>query len=280
MRKFVLRLAALAGGLVTLGACSDSPTAPAQEQQRALVIASGGAVQDQQVQGCVSDGPCILDPIVVDPGECDPWVSLDWCSGGGECITSFDSTDATVQSCPGTGGGGGGPGGGGTAPSPPGGDPGTDCPTAGTSTCPSEPPPPDTCRTGDQVVDDADVWGEFQNLWNVSIASGTERGGWVVRDGTNSYRLVPFQNAAYGPCGIDVYEVAPPGTVSIVHTHPWPLFKPNPCGYLNTGTPSPADIQALQLTGLTTGYFLDANGIGKYTGTGGEQANRVGRCGY
>ncbi len=146
--------------------------------------------------------------------------------------------------------------------------------------CPSEPPSADTCKTGDAVLDDADVWSEFQNLWVESLVKQTERGGWVVRDGTNSYRLIPFQNAVYGPCGIDVYEPAPAGTVSLVHTHPWPLFQANPCGYINTGTPSLQDQQALQRTGLTTGYFLDANGIGKFTATGGQGATRIGRCGY
>jgi hypothetical protein len=70
------------------------------------------------------------------------------------------------------------------------------------------------------------------------------------------------------------------GTVSLLHTHPWPLFTANPCGYVNTGTPSQEDIQALQMTGLSTGYFLDEHGIGRFTANGGEQAYRIGRCGY
>jgi hypothetical protein len=78
MRKFVL-LAGLAGALLTMGACADAPTSPDQQQRRAPDLAPGAPVQDTQVQGCVTDGLCILEPIVVDP--CDPWEALDWCSG-------------------------------------------------------------------------------------------------------------------------------------------------------------------------------------------------------
>ncbi|HLM66318.1 MAG TPA: hypothetical protein VK358_02270 [Longimicrobium sp.] len=80
----------------------------------------------------MTDGLCILDPVIVNPGECDPWESLDWCSG--DCITSvFQPLDQGVQSCPGDGGGAA-PGGSGTPPPPSG--PGPICPTAETSTCP------------------------------------------------------------------------------------------------------------------------------------------------
>jgi hypothetical protein len=133
--KLVLRLVAVAGVLLTLAACADSPTQ--SDPQRAPDLAPGGPVQDQQAQGCVIDGVCILDPVIVDPGACDPWESLDWCSGS--CITSvFQPLDPTVQSCPGDGGGGA-PAGGGTLPLPS--DPGTICPAAETSTCPTEPEP-------------------------------------------------------------------------------------------------------------------------------------------
>ncbi|HEU0298129.1 MAG TPA: hypothetical protein VFR37_01720 [Longimicrobium sp.] len=62
----------------------------------------------------------ILPPVVV-IGECDPWMSLDWCSGdGGDCMTSVggDVETTAVQGCgPGGGGGaGGGGGGGGSGP--------------------------------------------------------------------------------------------------------------------------------------------------------------------
>jgi hypothetical protein len=110
MRNLVLRLAAIAGVLFTVGACADSPTQ--SDQQRAPDLPA----QDAQVQGCVSDGLCVLPPI--SGGWCEPWMELDWdCDdGGGECMTSVgDPGDpqesVRVQSCP--GGGGGGTGGGG-----------------------------------------------------------------------------------------------------------------------------------------------------------------------
>lgn len=137
MRKFVLRLAVLAGAALTLGACADSPT----QSDRAPDLAA--PAQDEQVapQGCVIDGLCVLEPIVVD--GCNPYEELDWScdgDGGGECMTAVgDPTDpeggTTVQSCPGTGGG---TGGGGTTP-PPGDDPddpGTTC--TDTGECPPE----------------------------------------------------------------------------------------------------------------------------------------------
>jgi hypothetical protein len=289
MQNFVSRLASVAGVLLTLGGCTDNPTL--SDRPTPDLAPGAAAVMDAQVtpQGCVVGGICLLPPI--SGGACEPWMELDWdCSdGGGTCMSSVgDPTDpeeaVTVQGCPGgDGGGGGGPGGdGGTAPPPggnPPGDPGTICPESTTGTCPDEPPPPDTCKTGEQIVDAPNVWGEFQELWLESKLKQVEKGGWVVSDG-NSFRLIPFQNATFTACGIDVYESPPAGTVSIVHTHPWPLWTTNPCGYINTGTPSQEDINALQQTGLSTGYFLDDTGIGKFTATGGQTATRISRCGY
>lgn len=126
MRNLVLRLAVLAGVVLTLGACADSPTQ--SDQQRASDLAA--PAQDDQVapHGCVVDGLCLLPPI--SGGACEPWMELDWdCDdGGGECEESVgDPTDPEeavgVQSCPGgggdTGGGGGGGGDGGEDPATP-----------------------------------------------------------------------------------------------------------------------------------------------------------------
>lgn len=134
------RLAAIAGVVLTLGACADSPTQA--DQQRAPDLPA--TAKDEQVapQGCVIDGLCVLPPI--SGGWCDPYEELDWScddDGGGECMTSVgDPTDpeggTIVQSCP--GGGGGDPGGGGTIPPPPSDDPGTICPTSDTGECPPE----------------------------------------------------------------------------------------------------------------------------------------------
>lgn len=249
--------------LLFAAGCADAPTAPSAAPDR---IEAGAAPSN--------DG-LVLDPVIVigTPQEptCDPWTDPNWCEGddGDQCMTSYPGTNDTeyvgTMGC-GTTGPGTGPGGGNPSPSP------SDPP-------PPEPEQPDTCKTGEQVVDAPDVWTGFQELWLKSKLNGVEMGGWIVSDGS-TFRLVPFQNANFTACGIDIYESPPAGTVSMLHTHPWALFTVNPCGYINTGTPSQEDIQALQQTGLSTGYFLDEEGIGKFTATGGEQAQRIDRCGY
>jgi hypothetical protein len=132
-------------------------------------------------------------------------------------------------------------------------------------------------------VDDTDVSGQFDTLWQQSIAQGVEMGGWIVLDGPNNYRLIPFQNSVNTSCGVDVFEAPPANLVSMLHTHPWTLGQTRTCDGVSamyTGTPSPEDTQALQQLGLSTGYFIDHAGIGKYTATGGETATRINRCGY
>lgn len=113
MRRFILRVTTIAGLLLTLGACTDNPT-QSSRQQREPDAGRAGPAQDQQVQGCVLEGFCTLDP--VSPAPCDPWEDLNWCEGGGDnCMMSvLLPADPTVQSCPDTGGGGGG-----GTPSPP-----------------------------------------------------------------------------------------------------------------------------------------------------------------
>lgn len=128
MRILLSRLALLAGVLLTLGGCADSPTLPTPPAARDA--APGGPLMDDQVQGCVLEGLCILEPVT--PAPCDPWTSLHWCEGG--CMTSvFEPLDQGVQSCP---GGGGDPGtGGGAPPPPPTTDPDAICPTTDDGTC-------------------------------------------------------------------------------------------------------------------------------------------------
>lgn len=250
--------------VVLTAACVDSPTEPQGRSER---VGTRPAYDSQTVQGCVTDGYCVLPPI--SSGECDPYLELDWsCDDGGDCMTSqpgdvSDTEIVPLSACPapGTGiGKGGGP----IGPPP---------------DEPMEPVPGDTCRTGEPIVDAPAVWGQFEDLWLKSRLLGVELSGWVVSDGS-SFRLVAFVNATFTACGIDVHEPVPSGAVSIVHTHPWPLWSTTPCGYVNTGTPSPEDVNALQQTGLPTGYFLDSSGIGRFTANGGVGAVRVDRCGY
>lgn len=196
-----------------------------------------------------------LKPLVVDGSDCsDPtW----WRDDAGTCWPPDPDN--------------------GSDDSPLGGDPGDPGDPSGGGL--EEQDDPDPCNTGDALIDAPNVWGGFKDLWEKSLANKIEQGGWIVQEG-GSYRLVPFQDATYTPCGIDIYESPPPGTVAMVHTHPWPLFTEDSCGNLNTGTPSEEDLLALQALGLSTGYLLDANGIGKYNATSGETAQRIERCGF
>jgi len=172
---------------------------------------------------------------------------------------------------PDSGGGSDGDGGGGS-----GGDSGGG---GGSGEDPNAPADPDPCDTDEPLLDAPNVYNGFDELWEESIENNVEQGGWIVQDG-GSFRLVPFQNAVYTPCGIDVNESPPAGTVAYVHTHPWHLFTVTPCGYWNTGTPSDDDIDTLRDLGLSTGFILDADGIAKYNATSGESSIRIPRCGY
>lgn len=131
MGTLLVRLSTLAVLLFTLTACADSPT-EFDQQRSTSDPAETAPLMDDQVQGCVIQGHCVLPPISSTP--CDPSENLDWCSDD-DCMTSvFQPADQSVQSCP--GGGGGTPGGGGAPPPPS--DPGTLCPTADTGACPPE----------------------------------------------------------------------------------------------------------------------------------------------
>jgi hypothetical protein len=132
------------------------------------------------------------------------------------------------------------------------------------------------------MVDASGVHEVFDGLWKASLTAGTEKGGWLVAEGS-TFRLIPFQNAVYDACGVAINENPPPGAVGMVHTHPWRMFEyRNSCGgwTMYTGTPSAEDSAALRHFGLKVGYFLDYNGIGKYTDESGESAQRFGRCSF
>jgi hypothetical protein len=96
MRKFVLRLFVLAGLVVALGACGDSPTRANQPHD--LATGAMPPLNDVTAQGCASyqDGVCTLDPVTPAPSEpieCDPYASLDWCGDDGDCLSSGSGTD-------------------------------------------------------------------------------------------------------------------------------------------------------------------------------------------
>jgi hypothetical protein len=154
--------------------------------------------------------------------------------------------------------------------------------SGGDSSDPVDPPPSDTCNTGDNRIDAPGVFGGFEELWNASLAAGSEKGAWIVAEGS-TFRLIPFQNATYGACEVSINESAPAGAIGMVHTHPWRMFEyRTSCGgqTMYTGTPSPDDSAALRAFGLKVGYFLDYNGIGKYTDQSNEAAQRLERCAF
>jgi hypothetical protein len=244
--------AAMLIALFLVGACTDSPTLPGGQSHPA---------------GSAPRAVSCVDPVCNPPEECDPWLDLDWCeeSGGGECIESVGVTgpgSIAVESLSGC-----------TGENPP----------AGGGSTPATPPPPDSCKTSDPVLDSPQVFLKFDALWRKSVLYGIETGGWIVST-SSGYQLVSFGPGVNTSCGIDVYQEKPAGAVALVHTHPFHLGDWHDCGdgarTLYTGTPSGADTRQLQLLGLTQGYFLDYNGIGRYTPTGGEQATRIDRCAY
>ena len=264
MRMKWLGVAALAIAAASAGGCADSPTLPGLPPHDEAAVFDG-------VEGCVSDGECLLPPISSGGGDaCDP--TLGPCDegggGSGECIESIsgDPMESTISGCE-----GGGPGDGGGSGS---GDGST------TTPAPSGETVTDTCYTTDPIVDDPAVFGEFANLWSRTEAEGVEQGGWIVQESPGQFMLIPFQNATYTPCGIDVFEEPPSGTVSVLHTHPWAIGEVTSCGYQYFGTPSRLDELALKTYGWDQGYFLDATGIGRYEPDRGEYADRLPRCGY
>jgi hypothetical protein len=120
MRTLMSHLTIVAGVMLTLGACADSPTLT--DQQRSPDLTAPALAE---VQGCVSDGYCILPPI--SGGGCDPYEEADWSCDDDDCMSSVSyPIDPSIQTCSGGGGrggddgdgggGGGGDGGGGTAP--------------------------------------------------------------------------------------------------------------------------------------------------------------------
>jgi hypothetical protein len=272
----------LAFTLLVTGACADGPTAP--------VTSAPDVVYDVGVQGCVDGGICKL-PEITTPGEpddphCDMW----WKPDCGACATSTIGSPEDMQGVSGCPGGGTGPGSGGDPTAPGGGGGGTPpppppCPDGG-----CEEPQPDPCITGDPKLDDPDVYNGFSALWAASNYDPTvpqsqrsERAGWLVQDGLG-YRLVEIVNAAFYPCGVDIHETPPAGAVGVVHTHPWKIGETvTTCAsgaVLYTGTPSGDDQATLRQFGFTTGYILDANGIGRFSASGGETVLRENRCGY
>jgi len=244
-------------------ACTDSPTAPA-------VNAEGSRASEH-----VTYYP--------GTGECDPWMNLDWCEGRdpGDCMTSAPSTGEPeeyvgVQGC----GGGGAPGGGGTPTDPP-------------------PPSPDTCNTGDPIVDDRQVTEGLASLWaqsnpDANLYSRVEKAGWIVEYPAGQFSIMQFTGTERFGCG-DYRNVPMPaqGTVvGFVHTHPYQVGENIvDCSLRSVqtydGTPSDVDRKTSVALGNhfglgrpLPGYIIDKDGYYRYDGQGNTAAPRRARCGY
>lgn len=263
--------------LVLMAACTDAPTAPAV----AGTAHTSPSYDSQTVQGCVTDGYCVLPP--VSGGGCDPYLELDWnCDdNGGDCMTSLppgsetDSAFVGLAGCV-------------PVPTKPGGefDP------------PSDPEPGDTCNTGDQVVDDPSVTQGLQDLWaqsnpDANLAQRRETAGWIVQTAAG-YSIVPIAtaSASFGCAEFDVQPPAKGTVVGFVHTHPYQVDETIiDCEMTSvqdyTGTPSDQDRATSlalgsyfgQPAGLP-GYIIDKDGYYRFEGSRYTATPRLPRCGY
>ncbi|HEX8393623.1 MAG TPA: hypothetical protein VF665_14860 [Longimicrobium sp.] len=152
-----------------------------------------------------------------------------------------------------------------------------------------EPDPNKPCATGDPVIDNPDVNGIFQSLWNqsnygpnVPQAQRSEHGAWIISE-NGRLSAVPMSGVS-SPCGIDPGP-KPANAVGAIHTHPWHLGEMmTSCG----GGESPyvpvasdEDAAALASWGFSEGYIMDAQGISKiFPGQPGVSGDRKARCRY
>jgi hypothetical protein len=218
MRRIGLHLLLVLGLSLAFSGCTDTGTMPqgttpgAAPGLTAVVVADSGDYQ----------GPACCEKVIVtvpgpDPAECDPYTSLNWCDGGGDCMTTqpgtMDDPDSMTPSAGSTGclpGGGGG-----TVP-----------PGGGIPTPPPTVPQDTACKTESPALNDPAVQTGLKELWNQSGYSleqqqRREAGAWIVRDASGAYRLAPLVDAVSTPCSINGNWNAPVGAVAFVHTHPF-----------------------------------------------------------
>lgn len=216
------------------------------------------------------------------PGECDPWLDINWCEDDGGCMTSAPlegSDELIIQSC--GPGGGAGAGGGGTSPPP-------------------DDPAPDTCNTGDPIVDDPDVSKGLAGLWlqsnpDANLAQRVEKAGWIVEYPAGQYSVVQWTGGVekFGCGDYANLQLPSQGTVvGFVHTHPYEVGESiTDCNFASVqtydGTPSDYDRRAsvalgtyLGRSGPLAGYIIDKDGYYRYDGHGNTAAPRRPRCGY
>lgn len=200
MRAGPIHLLAILFALI-LTACGDLTTAPRTDLP--------GADRPSMSGECIpnSQGVFVCPPISGGP-TCDPY---HYDCGPEDCMTSAGGYEETVQGCPGAGGTPVGPG----SPAPPPGGEG------GATT------PPDTCQTGDAVLDSPAVRQMLSDLWQRSNPAAPqpqrlEQAGWIVRNPDGTFGTMPLTGiTAQGPCEINGNFNPPPDAVAWVHTHPF-----------------------------------------------------------
>lgn len=290
MRRPRLYLHGFVLAILFSGACTDAtlPTPGARD-------GAGAGIRPRAIY--------TLPEVVAEIPKCDRYTDLNFCApSGGECMTdgAAQAPDGTLaMSCiPG----------------------GPVLPTPGTGTgspggTPNNPGPdleepelePDTCNTGDPLIDSPQVQAGMEQIWgnsnygeNVPMDQRYEDGGWIVRKSDGTYGMEPFPSswtrtncAIYPPSVITV----PPTAVGWVHTHPFKFgekltacppvqtpWGPHPVTY--TGLTSDPDDEAVATIrrqagyGAFRAYMLDADGITTYTGPAVADHPRVPRCGY
>jgi hypothetical protein len=158
--------------------------------------------------------------------------------------------------------------------------------------------PRDTCKTGDQIVDDPRVSQGLQDLWarsnpDANLAQRRETAGWIVQT-TTGYSIVPITTTS-ASFGCADFVVRPPTTgtvVGFVHTHPYEVGETIiDCNMTNvqdyTGAPSNEDRTASSALGSyfgqpggLPGYIIDKDGYYRFVGSTYTATPRLPRCGY
>lgn len=254
---------AMIGLLAALGACAESPSLLPEE----MAPDGPSSVMLPGVTGTA----CRTNYIDDGAGGCIYAPQVDDESGGTGGTTTPTGTT-------------GGSSGGGTTPPPP---EGTD---------------PDSCKTGNAVVDDPVVNAGFEALWEQSnfdapLADRLEAFGWVVKTATG-YRIEIVGTGNF--CGYTGVAPWPPeggsAIVGFIHTHPYTVGETvlscGASGNINgavdyPGTPSDFDRNLSVALGQQLGrgqplpgLVLDANGIRSFEGWDAAVETSYGRCGY
>jgi hypothetical protein len=217
--------------------------------------------------GCVIDGVCLLEPVVVHaPSGCE----TPGCPG-------YNDPKAVDRDPWGDGGG-------------------------SENWHGDDPYPPDPCNIGYEFIDSPDVQDGFTTAWQASNTTGNladrkEVFGWIVKTSAG-YRIDILGAGNF--CGYDGDAPAPAegmgAIIGFFHTHPYSVGEMVlTCGAnmqvtgsaIYQGGPSDTDRatsvelgQALGLGQPLPGVIIDNGGIHFFRGTDTTMDDRLARCGY